>query len=544
MGVVTVNPVQTSTYDLNASANPITFGAGTNINAVSPYTIGVYGGFGTTWNVTNYGSIQATNGVVLGGGTIDNKTGGRIIGVNNGVDGLENATVTVINAGKITAATSGNGVLLTHGTVNNLSGGIISGGGGVMIESGDAMVTNAGAISGTATVGESVGVALGGGTVDNESGGTVTGVSFGVTLTGTVDNQSGGTISGSTGVAGVATTVTNYGHIYGTGANRTGANYGIGVLLFNGGTVNNFAGAKIDLQYSGVDIASGAGSVTNSGAISGGTNSGVELLSGGTVNNQSRGTISGGNFGVYITGGSGSVTNAGAISGGASVEFGGPGANTLTLKTGSVLTGDAIGSTASGATNALVLQGTGTAANNFDNFNTLTVKASGTWTLGGDSTIGAATVSSSATLTVTGDLDVTGNFANAHDVLVSSGTLDLQGAATGKGTDEVSAASTLEFGSTVTGNVVDFMGGPSAVDLLDPTGFSGKFENFASMDTVDLAGDWIFHKFRENAGATVGTLTLESVATNTDLSLKFEGDYSRSDFTITSGATTTTITHT
>jgi hypothetical protein len=39
----------------------------------------------------------------------------------------------------------------------------------------------------------------------------------------------------------------------------------------------------------------------------------------------------------------------------------------------------------------------------------------------------------------------------------------------------------------------------------------------------------------------VGTLTLENVATNTDLSLKFVGDYSRSDFTITPGTTTSTI---
>jgi len=242
------------------------------------------------------------------------------------------------------------------------------------------------------------------------------------------------------------------------------------------------------------------------------------------------------------------VTNAGTITGTtASVEFFGFGANTLTLETGSVLTGTAYGSTTSRGigptTNALILEGTGTADNDFVNFNTLTVEASGDWTLGGVSTIGAATVSSSGTLTVTGDLDVTGNFANAHDVLVSSGTLDLQGAVTGKGTDEVSAASTLEFGSTVTGNAVDFMGGPSAVDLIDPTGFSGKFENFASTDTVDLAGDWIFHKFRENAGATVGTLTLENVASNTDLSLKFVGDYSRKDFTITPG-TTTIIGHT
>ena len=75
------------------------------------------------------------------------------------------------------------------------------------------------------------------------------------------------------------------------------------------------------------------------------------------------------------------------------------------------------------------------------------------------------------------------------------------------------AATTLEIGSTVSNNqTVDFAdlpsGGPSAVDLIDPNGFSGKIENFASPDTVNLSGDWVFLRFSENPAATLGTLTL------------------------------------
>ena len=69
--------------------------------------------------------------------------------------------------------------------------------------------------------------------------------------------------------------------------------------------------------------------------------------------------------------------------GSGSVAFAGSGTNTLTLQTGSTLDGPPLGSTASGATNALMLTGQGTAANNFINFNTLSTKATGEWTLGG-----------------------------------------------------------------------------------------------------------------------------------------------------------------
>ena len=58
------------------------------------------------------------------------------------------------------------------------------------------------------------------------------------------------------------------------------------------------------------------------------------------------------------------------------MSFIGTGPNTLILQTGSVLIGNAAGSTEAGATNNLVLQGSGTANNDFTNFNSLNMGAS------------------------------------------------------------------------------------------------------------------------------------------------------------------------
>jgi hypothetical protein len=109
-------------------------------------------------------------------------------------------------------------------------------------------------------------------------------------------------------------------------------------------------------------------------------------------------------------------------------------------------------------------------------------------------------------------------------------------------------ATTLKIGSTVARKqTVDFFdlptGGPRAIDLIDPKGFSGKIEHFASPDSVDLSGDWNYLHFSENPGAALGTLTLQNVTSHADFSLKFVGDYARSDFHIISGATTMTIAH-
>jgi hypothetical protein len=155
--------------------------------------------------------------------------------------------------------------------------------------------------------------------------------------------------------------------------------------------------------------------------------------------------------------------------------------------------------------------------------------------------------------------DSSGDYTSAATGILSAASPALEALETAFGEDFAGAASptvtvttaatTPEIGSTVPNNqTVDFAdlpsGGPSAVALIDPNGFSGKIENFASPDSIDLSGDWNYLHFSENSDATLGTLTLQNVASHADYSLKFVGDYALSDFHIISGATTTTIAHT
>jgi hypothetical protein len=107
---------------------------------------------------------------------------------------------------------------------------------------------------------------------------------------GSVTNQSGGVITGSS----------------------------VGIYLNGGGRVTNNSGGMIQgLNDVGVAFTRGAGTLDNSGQITGGgTYSGVQLFVGGEVTNQSGGTITGATVGIYLNGG-GVVTNRsdGTISG-------------------------------------------------------------------------------------------------------------------------------------------------------------------------------------------------------------------------------------
>ncbi len=269
----------------------------------------------------------------------------------------------------------------------------------------------------------------------------------------------------------------------------SGTNHG-GVAFGGGGTVTNQSGGTISGASFGLYVGGGSATtnaVANAGRISAsGTNSiGVNLGSGGTLTNQSGGTISGAGFGVYFSGGSGSATNAGTISGGAaSVVFAGSGTNTLTLQTGSTLNGAALGSTASGATNALILQGRGTASNNFVNFNSLNAEATGVWTLGGNSTFGDTMVST-GTLSVTGALTSTTLEILATAQLNDTGDVSVDGAVANRGNLTINGV-TMHVGGAG-GTFTQLAGGTTTLlngGVLDPSNIvieSGVFGGGGSM---------------------------------------------------------------
>jgi hypothetical protein len=139
--VTTVNPVQTTTYDL--INNPTVFGAGTDINVSSGSGVGGYGSSAQSWSVTNEGAISGGSyGVHLtGGGSVTNEAGATISGGANDVVGsgfyggvdISGGVGTVTNAGAINAISStgyfATGVFLyvSGGSVANKAGGTISG---------------------------------------------------------------------------------------------------------------------------------------------------------------------------------------------------------------------------------------------------------------------------------------------------------------------------------------------------------------------------------------------------------------------------------
>jgi len=452
---------------------------------------GYYGvvGFGDT-TVTNAGAITATGSdgvaVINGAATVNNQAGGAISG-NTGVYAYGGA-LTLTNAGTITGTGADGVMALAGGSVANAAGGAIAGAyDGVYITGGDASVTNAGSITGAvagvalngthqsvdnsgsikATGAYGVGVGLSGpGAVTNDKGGYIGGSAVGVIIAGDgstvtnsgsiqggvfgaalvgdggqVANAAGATIS-SAGAAGLfslgATTLTNAGTI-----SDTNAKAGYGVALAGAATVTNQAGGAIS-GFTGLEAGLGALSLTNAGSITGTGGDGVAAAGGATVDNQAGGAISGATVGLYVLGGA-TVTNAGSIGGGTdAIVFAGPGANTLTLDTGSVLSGDVIGSTDAAATNALVLQGAGEADDSFVNFGSLTAKATGPWVLGGASAFGAVEVDSGmlvidgalaagATTVNGGNLQV-GDAGHAGATLVSPVTVNAGGVLSGHGT--------------------------------------------------------------------------------------------------------------
>ena len=217
------------------------------------------------------------------------------------------------------------------------------------------------------------------------------------------------------------------------------------------------------------------------------------------------------------------MTNTGTIGGGVgSVAFAGTGANTLTLGTGSTLNGGAYGSKASGATNALVLQGSGTANNNFTNFNTLTADASGTWTLGGNSSFGDTTVST-GTLSVTGSLTSKTLEIQASARLTDAGDVSVDGSVTNSGNLTINGVTMHVAGAG--GTFTEKAGGTTTLlngGVLDPPNIvidGGDFRGSGSMaGNVTMTGGTV------QPGAVGGSLKVEGGYSQTGGEIVFDID--------------------
>jgi hypothetical protein len=261
--------------------------------------------------LANSGTVDATGsttgsyGVVLGGsGTITNTAGGLISGFYSGV--LANAVGTVVNQGSITEHSSARGagvVLVGGGGVTNDS--VISGvEDGVHIEA-TGQVTNSGTISGADGNGV---IITGTGGIVNDTLSTIAGYRMGVTLgaNGTVINQ--GSI--------LSTQTSGRGAYYNT-ATQVLTFYNVG-LWANSGGIDNAAGAVVSSNFFGVVIA-GGGSVANQGSINGSSTTigvGIFLFNGGTITNSASATITGGFEAIVAQGTSAAtIVNNGMIEG-------------------------------------------------------------------------------------------------------------------------------------------------------------------------------------------------------------------------------------
>ena len=340
-GAATVNPVQTTTYQLDPGKNPITFGPHTKIQVTSGD--GVFDNSSTKWTIVNYGLIAGggTNGFGLwtakatkltNYGTISGPALGVALQTGSSVTNADGAsilgglsvtgTATITNFGTIT-----NFLELNDGTVTNKAGGVISADTSTaLFPANAANVTNFGVISNTGGDAMYLGnPSIGRGSLNNTKTGRITAAGVAVdSQAGSMSLTNAGLIQGAEGVAMLqGGKLTNQ-----SGGMISGTSYGVGDFSSQPGhasTIVNQAHATIEGDNEAINFPNaGPTTLTNAGTITS-PRTGI-VITGGSITNPAGGGVSGPRASIYVTTNPVSITNAGQITG--EVELAGGGSIT------------------------------------------------------------------------------------------------------------------------------------------------------------------------------------------------------------------------
>jgi hypothetical protein len=329
----------------------------------------------------------------------------------------------------------------SNAAVLSVGNGTFSGGGPALFISGsNDVLTNQGTFTSISFSGT--------GTITNQAGGYITpqvlGFHYGLVITG----------SGS---------VTNFGRITSGGANVNG------VILDGGGFVSNASTGTIT---GGIFVRGATASVINAGNVLGNAYHGssyygaVYLAKGGSVTNLTGGvitsvsTLAGQNYGVKIIGGAGTVTNSGTISGsggGLAISLAATSGNRVIDNAGAVFNGKVNGGTASSILELASGASTGTVSGlgtNFYNFGSVIFDSGSHWLVTASTAVSGTTFNG---LGSNGTIDITGFTATSSSTLAGGLGLVLTNASAGHVTLNVGAAlgggfsvTTGAFGTDVT----------------------------------------------------------------------------------------------
>jgi hypothetical protein len=505
-------------------------------NTSHPFSVSMSAG-GTVFN----GSTADTTARIGGGVTISGGSGTLInfgsIGHASATSTYSNShynTKTVSNAAYSSALLSDGGKVIngdsSHTTALLDAGVTISGSAGLVMNFG----TTGYAVRSTDANGTTNTTLLA--SIDLEAGGAV--------MNGSTADTAARIDGGSAGVfiaAGLGE-VANFGSI----TTEAGiSDFAAGVWLAGGGTVANGASNSTAALISGYDagiyIAGGAGTIANFGSIaetapSGaalamGPQAGIDLKAGGRVINggevDSAASISG-VLGVDIYG-AGTIANSGAISGSTAAIVFHDASDRLIEYASGKLTGSVMGGGGSlvleGATGTLT--GLGSTVAGFDKID---VAAGAAWVLAGHGSIASGT-----------------GFRNDGRIAVAaSDTLTLDAGMVGSGTLIVRRGATVEIKGVVSATeTVSFSGTTAELVLDSPTSFLGAVSNLSGGGTDGLKligfGAGTTYAFSANGANTGGTLSVTDGGRHAQIALL--GQFAASGFHAAISANYTVFTY-